>query len=108
MKNVKDIQAKIAKLEEEKARLIPLRKEEIFNVLEASGGLALDNSLLAGLAMYASSEEGKQSTFLKELSAVGKRYFPRHRQGKDSLANTAINKANLQAASSIKAEKNNE
>ena len=105
MNNVRDIQAKIAKLEEEKARLIPLRKEEIFNVLEASGGMALDNSLLAGLAMYANSEEGKKSTFLQELSALGKRYLPRHRPRKDSKENSASNKADLRASSGIKAEK---
>lgn len=80
--NARDIQAKIKKLEEEKAKLLPLRKEEIFNVLQAAGGLGLDNSLIAGLSVYASSEEGKKSQFLKDMVKLGKKYLPRHRQSR--------------------------
>ena len=54
---------KIKELEAEKARLLPLRKEEIFNVLHAAGGLVLDNKLLAGLAIYTSNPENTESEF---------------------------------------------
>ena len=89
--NSRDIQAKIKKLEEEKAKLLPLRKEEIFNVLQASGGLGLDNSLIAGLSIYADSDEGKKSQFLKDLAKLGKKYLPRHKQSKnmESANNTS-------------------
>lgn len=64
-KNTTRILQKIKELEAEKARLLPLRKEEIFNVLHTAGGLALDNNLLAGLAVYASNPENADSNFLR-------------------------------------------
>jgi len=74
--NTTRILKKIKELEAEKARLLPLRKEEIFNVLHAAGGLALDNKLLAGLAVYASNPENAESSFLRELSELGKSKMP--------------------------------
>lgn len=91
--SVKDIQAKIAKLEEERARLMPLRKEEIYRVLEASGGLALDNKVLAGFAVYANSEAAKKGDLLAELAKLGKEYLPRHSQGKSRGSNINASKA---------------
>jgi hypothetical protein len=67
---------KIKAAEEEIARLIPLRKEEIYNVLNASGGIALDNRLLSGLARYANDPANKDSSFLRELSELGKSATP--------------------------------
>ncbi len=55
MSKTHDINKKIKALEEQRAKLLLLRKDEIFNILEKAGGIALDNRLLAGLAVYASS-----------------------------------------------------
>jgi hypothetical protein len=66
-------------LESEVAKLISLRKEEIFKVLELSGGLTLDNRLLAGLAAYASDPANRNSGFLKELMEIGKKKIPSKR-----------------------------
>lgn len=49
--NTKKILEKIKALEIERSKLLTLRKDEIWNVLEASGGLTLDNKLLAGLSL---------------------------------------------------------
>ena len=76
MSNANSINAKIKELEEQKAKLLLLRKEEIFNVLEKAGGLALDNRLLAGLAVYASEDGNNSNTFLKELYNLGERKIP--------------------------------
>lgn len=75
-KDTTRILKKIKELEAEKARLLPLRKEEIFNILHAAGGLALDNKLLAGLAVYTSNPENAESSFLRELSELGKSKMP--------------------------------
>ena len=80
--NAKRILEKIKALELEKAKLLPLRKEEIWNVLEASGGLTLDNRLLAGLAIYASNPANKDSTLLKELQEIGTKKIPSNRNRK--------------------------
>ena len=74
--NTKKILEKIKLLEAEKARLLPLRKEEIFKILYTAGGLALDNKLLAGFAVYASNPENAESNFLRELSKLGKGKIP--------------------------------
>jgi len=78
-KSTRKILEKIIELEAEKSRLLPLRKEEIFNVLETSGGLTLDNRLLAGLAIYVSDPKNKESNFLKELKELGKKKIPSSR-----------------------------
>ena len=80
---------KIKALEIEKAKLLPLRKEEIFNVLEASGGLTLDNRLLAGLAIYASNPANNNSKLLNELVTLGRAKIPSSRsRGGASKTNT--------------------
>lgn len=43
-----DYSAKLKKLEEEKQQLILQRKEEIFNIIEKTGCLSIDNELLSG------------------------------------------------------------
>ena len=70
------ILARIRALEIEREKLLPLRKEEIFNVLKAAGGLALDNRLLAGLAIYASNPENINSNFMSELIELGQKKIP--------------------------------
>lgn len=80
--NTRKILEKIQALEKERAKLLSLRKEEIWNVLEASGGLTLDNRLLAGLAMYASNPDNKDSTLLKELKELGTKKIPSNRNRK--------------------------
>lgn len=80
--STKKILEKIQALEKERAKLLPLRKEEIWSVLEASGGLTLDNRLLAGLAIYASNPANKDSTLLKELKELGTKKIPSNRNRK--------------------------
>lgn len=82
--NIREIQARIRQLEEQRAKLLPLRKEEIFAVLTASGGLTLDNRLLAGLAIYAKDPANKDSNFLKELMELGKLKIPRRRKNRSA------------------------
>ncbi len=74
--NTKKILEKIKALEIERSKLLTLRKDEIWNVLEASGGLTLDNKLLAGLAIYAGNPANTNSGFLKELMALADSAFP--------------------------------
>lgn len=80
--STKRILEKIQALEKERAKLLPLRKEEIWSVLEASGGLTLDNRLLAGLAIFASNPANKDSTLLKELQEIGTKKIPSNRNRK--------------------------
>jgi len=87
--NTKDIQARIQKLEAEKAKLISMRKEEIFKILEVTGGMVVDNALLAGLFVYANSEEAKNSQLLRELAKVGKSYLPSRGKSKPAAKATA-------------------
>lgn len=77
--NTTRILERIKALEKEQEKLLPLRKEEIFNVLQAAGGLTLDNKLLAGLAVYVSDSANHSSEFLRELSELGKRAMPSRR-----------------------------
>lgn len=74
--NTKKILEKIKALEIERSKLLTLRKDEIWNVLEASGGLTLDNKLLAGLAIYAGNPANTNSGLLKELKALADSAFP--------------------------------
>ena len=75
-KDTNKILAKIRALEEEKAKLIPLRKEEIWGVLVDSGGLTIDNRLLAGLAVYANENSGREDSFLENLRVIGSKVLP--------------------------------
>jgi hypothetical protein len=75
-KDTSRILEKIKALEEEKARLLPLRIEEIVNVLQSNGGLTLDNRLLAGLAVYANNPANATSGLLMELMKLGQIKIP--------------------------------
>ena len=75
-KDTSRILEKIKALEEEKARLLPYRIEEIVNVLQSNGGLTLDNRLLAGLAIYASNPANAASSLLMELKSLGQQKIP--------------------------------
>lgn len=75
-KDTNRILEKIKLLEEEKARLLPLRKEEIFYVLQSNGGLTLDNKLLAGLAIHAANPTNATSNILRELAELGAGKIP--------------------------------
>jgi hypothetical protein len=86
-KKTMKILEKIKALEIEKAKLLPLRKEEIFSVLEVCGGLTLDNKLLAGLAIYAANPENNNSNLLRELSELGKKKIPSSRN-RNSVSKT--------------------
>jgi len=82
---------KIKALEIERAKLLPLRKEEIFNVLEHCNGLTLDNKLLAGLAIYAANPANSDSNLLRELAELGKTKIPsRRNRASVKKANKAI------------------
>ena len=78
-KDTRRILERIRALEIEKAKLLPLRKEEIFNVLEKCNGLTIDNKLLAGLAIYANNPANADSSFLRELAELGKSKIPSNR-----------------------------
>jgi hypothetical protein len=67
-------------------KLIPLRKEEIYNVLHAAGGITLDNQLLAGIALFAANPSNKDSTFLRELRELGKTISPSNKSRSKSKA----------------------
>ena len=75
-KDTSRILEKIKALEEEKARLLPYRIEEIINVLQSNGGLILDNRLLAGLAIYANNPANATSGLLMELMRLGQTRIP--------------------------------
>ena len=83
MSKVNDINEKIKALEEQKAKLLLMRKDEIFDILKHSGGIALDNRLLAGLAVYVSSKAHESSNFLKELYDLGEKKMPSKRREKN-------------------------
>lgn len=83
MGNTKNIKQQIEEHEAKLAQLMAGRKEEIFNILKASGGVLIDNSILAGIAIYAATEEGKNNEFLKKLSELGSQYLPRPKKGQN-------------------------
>lgn len=92
---------KIKMLEAEKAKLLQLRKEEIFNVLDNSGGLTLDNRLLTGLAVYAGNPANADSNLLRELFAIGQKKPPSKR---DRSVNSKSDKRDNLGQDSVKAE----
>lgn len=103
-KDTKKIIERIEALELEKARLLKLRKEEIFSILQKYQGLTLDNNLLAGLAIYASDKANQGSDLLKELETLGRKN--RISKSLRPAANNA-NQAPRKEASSIAAETSN-
>ena len=77
----KSLQERIRELAKQKAQLELRRKDEIFEVINANGGLCLDNRLLAGFTIFASMEENKNDVFLAKLKELGsKMRFPRRRK----------------------------
>ena len=56
--------------------MLPLRIEEIVNVLQTNNGLTLDNRLLAGLAVYANNPANAASGLLMELMKLGQTKIP--------------------------------
>ena len=71
--NVKTIHEKLKSLEEQRAKLMNARRDEIADTVIKYGGLALDNRLLAGFVSYASSEDNKNSEILKQMLEVSKK-----------------------------------
>ena len=53
--------------------LITSRKNELAELIMRSGGLALDNRLIAGFVAYATNGENKDSEILQQLLEVGKK-----------------------------------
>ena len=91
-KDTSRILEKIKALEEEKARLLPLRIEEIVNVLQSNGGLTLDNRLLAGLAIYANNPANAASGLLMELMRLGQTKIPSSKLPSNKLRNSAASR----------------
>ena len=83
------IKERIKDLEQEVIKLLPARRNELFNVIASSGGLSLSNELLAGFVLYAKDPSNKDSEFLKEIYALGK----------SKLAISTTRQTNLTAAS---------
>jgi len=85
MSVVKTLQERIEELEKQRKELVQWRKNEIFEVINANGGICLDNRLLAGLAIYASMEENRNDAFLEKLKEIGsKATFPGRRKKPDA------------------------
>jgi hypothetical protein len=85
MSVVKTLQERIKELEKQRKELVQWRKNEIFEVINANGGICLDNRLLAGLAIYASMEENRNDAFLEKLKEIGsKATFPSRRKKPDT------------------------
>jgi hypothetical protein len=81
MSVVKTLQERIKELEKQRKELVQWRKNEIFEVINANGGICLDNRLLAGLAIYASMEENRNDAFLEKLKEIdSKATFPSRRK----------------------------
>ena len=81
MSAVKTLQERIKELEKQRKELVQWRKNEIFEVINANGGICLYNRLLAGLAIYASMEENRNDAFLEKLKEIGsKATFPSRRK----------------------------
>jgi hypothetical protein len=102
-KNTSQILEKIKALEAEKARLLPLRKEEIIKVLEHNNGLVIDNRLLAGLAIYAANPANAGSNLLRELSELGKTKIPSSRSRSGSKKNNTSNPISTSSSEKEKA-----
>ena len=92
-KETNRILEKIKALAIEKAKLLPLRKEEMFNVLQNNGGLTLDNKLLAGLAIYAANPKNSESNLLRELSELGRTKIPSTKGNRNRVDIKKANKA---------------
>lgn len=85
MSVVKTLQERIKELEKQRKELVQWRKNEIFEVINANGGICLDNRLLAGLAIYASREENRNDAFLEKLKEIGsKATFPSRQKKPDT------------------------
>ena len=69
-----DYTTRLKKLEEEKQLLILHRKEEIFNIIDRTNGLSIDNELLAGaltiLKEIQCTKPQDLSDHLKEFEAL--------------------------------------
>lgn len=78
------IQAKIEALEEQMENYMPVRKDEIFEILKSNNGIMIDDRLLAGFVIYANSRDNKSSSFLKELYDLGKGKIPSKRSAQKS------------------------
>jgi hypothetical protein len=89
-KETSRILEKIKALEDEKARLLPLRIEEIVNVLQSNDGLTLDNRLLAGLAVYANNPANASSSLLMELIRLGQTKIPSNKLCKYAPAKNRV------------------
>ena len=89
-KDTSRILEKIKVLEEEKARLLPLRIEEIVKVLQSNGGLTLDNRLLAGLAIYANNSVNATSGLLMELMKLGQTKIPSNKLPSNKLPSSKL------------------
>lgn len=93
--SAKNIKVQIEEYEAKLAELMEGRKEEIFNILKASGGVLIDNSILAGIAIYAGTEEGKNNELLQKLSELGSKYLPRLKKGQNKNTIKTNSKADL-------------
>ena len=106
-KDTSKILEKIRALEEEKAKLLPYRIEEIVNVLQSNGGLTLDNRLLAGLAIYANNPVNAASSLLKELMQLGQTKIPSNKLPRNRLRNSSAsrNTESISLPNAVKEEK---
>lgn len=67
-----EILAKIQNLEKQKEEIIKSRLEEIGEIILKTGGVALDNRIIAGFCVFASDKKNEDSPILKKLLELGK------------------------------------
>lgn len=72
-------QEKIEEFKNLQKEVLPERKEEISNIICENNGIFLDNRVIAGFALFASSRDNKNHPILKEFIELGKNKTPSKR-----------------------------
>ncbi|MDF2964725.1 MAG: hypothetical protein K0Q51_113 [Rickettsiaceae bacterium] len=61
---------KLQKLQEEQAKLIEKRQQEILKIIADTGALDIDNKTLTSLLLFLKKPENKEHPFVKELTTL--------------------------------------
>ncbi len=83
---------KLAKLKEHQAAIELLREErakEITTLLDRTGGLFIDDELLAGFVRYSLLEENKDTKWLSTIYQLGKSVLPSRKSKSSSRSKKA-------------------
>jgi uncharacterized protein (UPF0335 family) len=63
---------KLQKLEEEKAKLIEKRQQEILKLISDAGALDVDNKILTSILLFLKNPENKNHPLIQEITTLGK------------------------------------